>query len=604
MRNKKWPIVILILNLIVICSFVILFINRSFPMVGHDYSYNIPQVLDSYLAIHLNGLNIHWYTPNFGGGFPAFPNPNNSQFALWAFLSVLVDPWQAVIISSVVYIALGGIACFTLFHRVLKLHWTSSLLGMVFFSANGFVLERISVGHIGYIAFPIIAILVLLLLDSSIPQGIAGLVFALCIAMCIHAAGYFLIVAFGLTILIMLALVYIYRPALFSWRRIFIVLLLGGIVALVISVSKLAAVYAFMRFFPRQVADTYQTTGILQGLFGIVMQLLGTMGLSPTLLADQMRGELLAKIMVFFTGALHGYWEYDMSMSPVVFGIIIIGVYTFLRKPGRYAHLFKGQKKWIAWILLLFFTWLTIEFILARGLLYPHLSNLPILSSLHVNPRYTSVFLFPLAMIAALICNKWIMGRPDQKKFTTFVIINIITLLPLSAYFMIRLDLQDRTYDITESEQIYAAIRAGEDLTVTGIGDNLDNTQALGSNSSNLKPYEPIFGYGLEYFRPEIKAGSIWEISDGYYNMTNPSGYVFPEINDSRPFERIPISQKDQLEAFASHRNPGWKIPVYQQVLDWVSGLTAAGVSLFLVFFFFRKLVNSFLSRRKGMVKA
>jgi hypothetical protein len=255
------------------------------------------------------------------------------------------------------------------------------------------------------------------------------------------------------------------------------------------------------------------------------------------------------------------------------------------------------NKKWIAWIVLLIFTWLTIEFILAKGWIYPKISNLPILSSLHVNPRYTAAFLFPLTMVAAIIYNKWITKWSSRKITIVFLIVNILTLIPLGTYFTIQADLQNRTYDITESEKIYAAIRAGDTLTVTGIGNkSVDNTQALSMHLSNLDPYDPIFGYTLENFHPEIKPGSIWDISDGYYNMTNPSGYVFPEINGSRPFERIPVSEIAQLEAFASHlQQPSWKIPLYQQILDWVSGLTSAGVSLFLAFVAFRHLALRFL---------
>jgi len=50
--------------------------------------------------------------------------------------------------------------------------------------------------------------------------------------------------------------------------------------------------------------------------------------------------------------------------------------------------------------------------------------------------------------------------------------------------------------------------------------------------------------------------------------------------------------KKAQLEAFANHRDPGWKIPLYQQILRWVSGLSAAIVSAFLAFVGLRSLVK------------
>jgi hypothetical protein len=217
-----------------------------------------------------------------------------------------------------------------------------------------------------------------------------------------------------------------------------------------------------------------------------------------------------------------------------------------------------------------------------------------------VNPRYTVAFVFPLALIAAIIYEKWISKWPAKKVIRTFIILNVLTLIPLSTYFMIQDDLQSRIYNITESENIYAAIRSGDTLTTTGISDKtVDNTHALSLHLSNLAPYDPIFGYGLQNFKPEIKPGSIWIVSDGYYNMTNPSGYVFPEINNSRPFERIPVSEEAQLEAFASHGDPGWKIPLYQQILDWVSGLAAAGAFGFLAFVGIGGFVDRFLHGQK-----
>ena len=142
-------------------------------------------------------------------------------------------------------------------------------------------------------------------------------------------------------------------------------------------------------------------------------------------------------------------------------------------------------------------------------------------------------------------------------------------------------------------------------MTITGIVSGVGNTDALLLRQSNLQPYEPIFGYSLENFHPEIKPGSIWEQSDGYYNMTNPSGYVFPELNGTRPFERIPVSEKDKLEAFASHKHqPGWKIPLYQHILDWVSGFTVLAGMFALAFVGIKYLIAHFRHRENMVVKA
>jgi hypothetical protein len=327
------------------------------------------------------------------------------------------------------------------------------------------------------------------------------------------------------------------------------------------------------------------------------MQLLGTMNLAPVIKAIGGVAADLPRYMIAATGAQYGYWEFDMSLSPVLFFILILGFYQFVRKPAKRLPWFSSQKKWLAWLLLVLFTWLTVEFILAKGLVYPLLQKLPILSSMHVNVRYTAAFIFPLAICAAIIYDHWCRQLPGRKLWLWFILVNFLALLPLGTYLLIGSDLQARIYDLTTSNQIYSLIRSGDPMTITAIDPGADNTQAMLLHQSNLQTYEPIFGYELENFHPEIKAGSIWNISDGYYNLTDPTGYVYPEVNGSRAFERIPVSEKAQLEAFANYKQPAWKLPLYQQVLDWVSGLTVLFVATALAGFGIRRMVKMQVSK-------
>lgn len=284
----------------------------------------------------------------------------------------------------------------------------------------------------------------------------------------------------------------------------------------------------------------------------------------------------------------------------MVFGILIAGIDKFLHAPRKYIKKYTSDKKWVAWLLFILFIWLGVEFTLAKGWFYLHLRQLPILSSMHVNARFAAAFLFPMALLAAVIYNTWSIKWSEKKSAIIFILVNILTLLPLSAYFMFKDDLQARIYDITESKNIYQSIRAGEKLEITGIGNNESNTQALEKGLSNLNLYEPIFGYGLENFHPEIKAGSIWDVSGGYYNMTNPSGFVFPESNNTRPFERIRVQDRDKLAAFAKHYQPEWEIPMYQQMFNWVSVLTLAFVVISLIIYSFGALQNKISNKNSS----
>ena len=131
---------------------------------------------------------------------------------------------------------------------------------------------------------------------------------------------------------------------------------------------------------------------------------------------------------------------------------------------------------------------------------------------------------------------------------------------------------------------VYEQIQAGETLDVTNIGLQNNNTEALLSGSSNLHLYDPVFGYKLQTFHPEVTPGSIWNTSNGYFNMTDPTGFVYPEINGNRPFERFRVEDKDMLSLFARHIQPNWKIPTYQHILDWISGSTFLIALAYLLF--------------------
>ena len=600
-RQGRWMLLAFAANLLVICTIFILFMNLDYPKVGHDYTQVIAYLLDIVLHVRNNGFSIQWYTPSFGAGLPAFPSPNNTQFSVPAALALMMEPWPAVLISAAIFISAGFYSGFQLYYQVLKLDWKTSLLGSLFFSANGFMMERLAVGHTGFQIFAVLPVLIIACLDETLPVAIGAILIALVTALAIHGAGYIILVIFGLSLLLIFPILYIFRPGLFHWKRFFAVLSLGGLTGLLISASKLAAVYSYMRFFPRLIADN-PVASIWRGLLGILLQLLGTMNLLPLFWLAHLKPILLQNMLESISGTgyanfVFGYWEFDMSLTPLVFGIILVALVSCLRSPAKYLQKLKSEYKWLAVLLLAFCTALCLELTMAQGMLYELFGKLPVLGSLHVNLRYAAAFMFPLCLLAALVLNKWWPGLPKKKSAVIFMIINILTLLPLGTYFLLGDDAQNRNYDIRPSSSIFASIRAGDSFEVRQNGITPDYTQALLTNTSNLNPYEPLFGYFLETFHPEAKPGSVWDISGGYYNLSDPSGYVFPEVNGSRTFARIPVTDKDKLDAFVKHLVPDWKIPISQQILDWVSLISSLAAGLYFLGFMIQQLLNSLKGR-------
>jgi len=81
----------------------------------------------------------------------------------------------------------------------------------------------------------------------------------LLVASYIYAAGYFILIIFGLSILMIASMLFLHKPELFDWKRIFTIIATGGILSALISIAKLAASFSFMSYFPRLIVDNYAT---------------------------------------------------------------------------------------------------------------------------------------------------------------------------------------------------------------------------------------------------------------------------------------------------------------------------------------------------------
>ncbi len=570
-----------------IAWFVPYHVNSLFPIVGWDHKYFFTRLIDTYLHYRINGLSVQWYTPSFGGGLPAYPHPLNAQFSLPQALAMLVNPWTAVLVSYFVYALVGYIAAYVFLRRPLNLHWTAATLGAALFSANGFYLEHLANGQFNFQAFPLLPVFLAVLLSASLPVLAAAAIIGLTAAVIIYSASTYPAVFILLSLLVCLPLAYLIRPAAFQWGRIARILLLGGLLALTINLSKLYAVNSFMRFFPRDMPDSYGIP-VYIAPFGLLLQLFGVMGLAPLDALLGIKMTAMRSLLQAYTGAYLGLWELDLSLSPVVWVLLAAGLIGLVKKllSEGLAAIPRRKDFWLAVACLLLAIELALEFTFARGWIYPHLRELPFLKALHINPRFGSAFIFPLAVLATAIFSNWIKGWPEKRVWLAFAPANLLVLLSLGAYLLIPLAaLQQRNYDITGLLEVYEKIRQGESFPIENVGDVTDQT-VFERQTSNLEPYEVLFGYTMKNFQPTVVAGPAREIRDGAFNMTDPTGLVYPEDNGSSAWSRIPQSERAELEDFLAHRQPaGWKIPLGQQITDWVSlAALLASLGLLLIY--------------------
>lgn len=570
-KRNLLPLLVTALSGIFIAAYVAWHVNYHYPLVGWDHKYFFTRLIDTHLHYRVNGFTIQWYTPSFGGGLPGYPHPLNAQFSLPQILTLLLEPWSAVLASYFIYVLIGYASAYTFLRHSLDFGWMPATLGAVLFSANGFYLQHLANGHFNFQAFPVLPLFLFALFDKRLSIPRAAALIALGSGLLIYSASTYPTVFIGLSLLITLPLAWLIRPEMFDWPRLAKIGVLGGLLALGLTISKLYAVSSFMRFFPRDMPDVYDVPLKLAPV-GLFLQLFGVMGLAPVYALTGQKVTAIRELLQIYTGAYTGLWELDLSLSPVVWillfgGILTLG-YLLLAKRLAVSPL-KGHL--LALALMVLAVYIALEFTFARGYIYPILRELPFLRALHVNPRFGSAFIFPIALFGAYTLQLWTHSLKESRALAIFLPLNLLALLSLGAYLLIPLDrLQQRTFDIRGLQEVYRKIEQGETFPIDHV-DDINDQRVFGDRASNLKPYEVLFGYNLQTFKATVEIGPAREVRAGYFNMTNPAGLVYPEVNDSAPWQRIPASQGEQLEEFLARRQPNWNIPATQKAVNAVS---------------------------------
>jgi hypothetical protein len=556
------------LYLAAIVGLIVLIIGRGYPKVGHDYGFFIPRMLDTYLHSKVNGLAIQWYTANFGAGTPAYPNPQYLQFSLPQFSLFVINPWLSLMFSLVTYSVIGFF-CFYMFLRD-EMEWIGAacVVGASFIVANGFFLEHAIVGHVGFQHFPLLGAILFLTFTKRLGFIPAGILIGFFVAMIVNQAGFVVLIIFILSMFILLPLIYLIRPEVFRHKW-YVSLLTGGLFAILLSLSKISAVLAFMRFFPRVVTDNYDQS-YLQGIAGMLRQLSGFNFAAPYYL---LTGTKLERLQTFFhqgAGAQYGLWEMDMSLSPGLLFLLILGLGYGLYQIAKSRPVI-SRNKVIAALMLCLGIWLATDLTLARGWLYTIIKPLPVLRSLHANVRYTSAFILPLAILGTYILN--LIFKGNKWLNTVAFLIGLSTLAMLSLYLTIPEDVHIRSFNLNSALPVYAQIDKGWNFALQNVAEITD-MQVFRQADSNLASQDPMFGYEGEFFKPKAVVGPILAIHDGRYNLTNPASYVFPEENNLQPFDLFRENQKADLALFINHRQPNLVISNWQKIADGVS-LTA-----------------------------
>jgi hypothetical protein len=570
-RAAKPAYVIGVFNLLLIALFFVNYMNRAYPMVGQDFAYFIPRMLDTHLHHRINGLEIQWYTPSFGGGLPAFANPQHLQFSLPQFLLFVLDPWQATVLCVALFACIGYVSCYMLLRHALALTWQGSTLGSLFFSVNGFYLNHMTVGHIGYLAYPLLPLLMISILDARVSVLLGAMCISLILASLIYGAGFYLLFIFALSIMVGLPILCLIRPGLFNLRKTLLTTALAIPLTLGMTASKIYAVQSFMRLFPREMSDHYEGN-LLAGVNGVILQFSAATIINPIRFVLGKAPDDLAGILAAKTGAPYDLWELDTSLSGILLITVFVGVIFQISAMARKRQ-WPTAGQWMALALLASSAWIVFDLATTRGAIYEATKSLPIIRSLHVNVRFTAAFILPLVFLGAYLLDSTI--TRFRIKNSAFIALDLAALVSFGAYYLLSPQVHDRSFDLSTTLIAYKTVEQGERFPITKISDVKDADTFM-RGASSLKPYEPVFGYWLEQFSAKTVEGNVFSRDGDFFNMTNPTSLVFPQRESTQPFERIKAADVAKLRAFVQRRQPDWNVPSVLGWLNWVAIVTVA----------------------------
>lgn len=538
-------------------------LDFGWPRIGFDFQYFLPRILDVRLHQLQEGwLAVQWWTPSFGAGLPAFPNPQHTQFMLAQFLVPALGLWGAAMAQAALFNALGTALVFHVCHRRLGCDRQSALLAGVTFGTCGFMWEHALTGHMGFNVFPLVAV-VPEALHRQVPGIRGAALLALAAAVIVFGGGYAVVIIYALTCLLVATILPLTHPADYVIRGMLGRLATGAFGAIAATAVKVAAASLFLARFPRLADYRFEGSAGWEAP-SLLWQLFGR------------RGVLLLSRWLPFSGSegngIFGRGE-DVGFGPVTLAILLGGaVVCWHRRRGAPSL----PRRWPSYFAAFLAIWLVGEFALGKGLIWPWLKNLPLLRSLHENHRLAAAFSLPIALAVAPCWRALRHGMRPATARAVFAVALIGTAASIECYFRARGSLWFGSYDATTVAAAGQRLNHGgnPDFSITRVAPLADDA-GFGNHASSWKPYEPIFGYGYggPEFRVRLSPGPVAPLPEagGAWRFHDPRAFLAVVGAGREPFSLLPAAEGAALQALLTRRQPAWALPAWLRLAGWAS---------------------------------
>jgi hypothetical protein len=543
-----------ILLLLVLGAFE-LAIHSNFPSLGHDYPIWIDQLILGKWHFVRQGLAPFRYVPHLCGGAPVYGDPESLYYTLTQGLALVMSPWWALQVSLVLAM-IGGYAGWYAFGRLVlhvPAHWAHALAFILL--TNGFLFVQSAVGHFQMHTMPLIGVFLLLLFDpereSRRAFGLRAAAFALLAGYVLQAAGYNVLLFTALICVLMLPFDLLLSAApLARGRRLLARLACFGGLAGLLCVSKLVAVYSFMRFYPRIVGFSpldwhANTLAYIVKAFWLVRQSAEA-----------------------FEGVPWELQEKSLFLSHLTLLGLVAGVpLAIARRHGLMTH-WRRTAAVVLYGLVVF----ALLFQLTRGYgwLVDGFLTLPVMSSLRVSTR----FLYLLSVFISIVSVYSLAGitarfdpRAGRRLAQAGLVVTLLSFAGIGVYTMhnqFRL-----TENYVERARSLEALAKADYLhhDVETVKEGLTDYVQAGTNCN-------VELLSLSEAHPDVHPGAVTEVRDGYFNLVNPACYQYPDENGCRPGDRIRVEDGANLDNFRRGLPVTWKVSRAQRAADVTSLLT------------------------------
>ncbi len=555
------------LFIIVNLSLASLFIFTAAPLflgdvVGADYTFFLTRLLYGYFWQIENGFfAVPWFSPAWCGGLPYFADPQVMFFSVPQLLVLVLDPQQTVFATFVLFAVFGGLGSYGL-ARAFGLSQWFALVTAWLFVFNEFYMFRLLEGHFTYHVFPLTTCISLFVINSAKSEGslkwVHLLLAAISISYVVHAGGSNFLLPMMLSVTA-ITLLY-FMKANVSLLRLGTGLLQAGLVGFLLSVSKISAAIAFVRWFPRDSLSL----GIFENFSNASFSIFTSLFMNPWLVLNEFPKEFLIQVHEL---------RYGVTVIPLLFLLLGIGAL-----PRILMNM--NLRNFLAVLALTLIALLPIILSIESSEIDAVMKSLPYFREMGLAVRWVAL-LIPLAVLVPIILAQLFVDEVEAQKtrqLITGVMVIVFLVLIVPSHL-----LADRTkglrFDPSEFNDSHQRVREGGSVPdITEISPQprsqmnffVDNRFLSGGSSRFC--YQPLFGYQREnYPLKSLRYGGIFEVQEEKLNMKNPACYLFPDENDCRPGDHFKVNQEDELAKFSTNRPFEWQQSWWQTLANWLN---------------------------------